>query len=113
MANYIARRDLVFHALADPTRRAIIEQLCRAPATVSALAAPHTMALPSFMQHLKVLEQSGLVRSRKTGRVRTCECVPGPLREAEGWLGRQRAHWERRLDQLDSYLEQLEKDETA
>ena len=74
---------------------------------MSTLAQAHAMALPSFMQHLKVLEECGLVRSHKTGRVRTCECMPEPLREAEQWLSRQRVLWERRLDQLDSYLLQM------
>ena len=103
MANY-SSADGVFHALADPTRRAIVSQLCRAPATVSNLAAPHTMALPTFLQHLRVLEQCGLVSSHKRGRTRTCTFVPGPMREAETWLAKQRAVWERRLDQLDQFL---------
>jgi DNA-binding transcriptional ArsR family regulator len=99
--------DRVFHALADPTRRAVVARLCSGRAAVTELAEPFDMALPSFLQHLKVLEGSGLVRSEKTGRVRTYEVVPEPLQAAEGWMGEQRALWERRLNQLDSYLLKL------
>src|SRR5687768_802282 len=99
------RLDRVFHALAAPTRRAVLERLGRGPATVTELARPFDMALPSFMQHLDVLEESGLVRSRKEGRVRTYTLVPKPLEAARTWLDEQRALWERRLDQLDRYLE--------
>ena len=99
--------DSVFHALADPTRRAVLARLSRGPAPVSDLAEPYDMALPSFLQHLKVLEDSGLVRSRKDGRVRTCRLVPQPLKKAEGWMAERRAVWERRLDQLDDYLKQM------
>jgi DNA-binding transcriptional ArsR family regulator len=96
--------DTVFRALADPTRRRVLERLSARPASVSDLAAPFDMALPSFVQHLKVLEESGLVASRKDGRVRTYRLVPSRLKQAEGWLARQRVLWERRLDQLDDYL---------
>jgi DNA-binding transcriptional ArsR family regulator len=99
--------DGVFRALSDPTRRRVLERLCRSPASVSALAEPFDMALPSFVEHLKVLESSGLVRSRKSGRVRTYEIAPKRLRLAENWLAQQRSLWERRLDQLDAYLMQL------
>lgn len=99
--------DLVFQALADPTRRAVVQRLCRGSASVSELAAPFEMALPSFVQHLKVLETSGLVRSTKDGRVRTCHLNPKPLEMTADWLGRQRSLWERRLDQLDRYLLEL------
>lgn len=102
-----ARLDRVFQALADPTRRAVVQRLCRGAAPVSELARPFDMALPSFLQHLKVLEGCGLVRSHKAGRVRTFELLPQPLEAAEGWLGEQRSLWLRRLDQLDRYLEQL------
>jgi len=102
----------VFHALSDPTRRAVVEHLTQGPAAVSDLARSHDMALPSFLQHLKVLHDSGLVRSRKTGRVRTCQLVPQPLTQAEGWLAGQRALWERRLDQLDDYLVRLNRKES-
>lgn len=99
--------DHVFRALSDPTRRRVLEQLGRGPASVSDLARSFDMALPSFMQHLKVLETTGLVRSEKTGRVRTYRIVPRKLKAAETWLARQRSLWERRLDQLDDYLETL------
>ena len=96
--------DNVFRALADPTRRQVLERLSRSPGSVSELAQPFDMALPSFVEHLRVLEGSGLVRSTKEGRVRTYRIVPRRLRQAEDWLGRQRAMWERRLDQLDAFL---------
>lgn len=99
--------DDVFRALANPTRRAVLRRLSAGSAAVSELAAPFDMALPSFLQHLAVLEDSGLVRSQKSGRVRTYSLTPEALREAEGWLGAQRRLWERRLDQLDAYLYQL------
>lgn len=83
-----------FGAMADPTRRAVIEQLARGPASVSALHATHDMALPTFMRHLKVLEGAGIVRSIKHGRVRTCQIDPAPLVEVQGWLAWQRAIWE-------------------
>ena len=95
----------VFQALADPTRRAVIERLCSGPAAMSELSKPFKMALPSFAQHLGVLEDCGLVRSKKVGRVRTYRLAPRPLRAAEDWMVSQRALWERRLDQLDHYLE--------
>lgn len=97
----------VFRALADPTRRQVLERLSQKPGSVSELAQPFDMALPSFVEHLKVLEGSGLVRSTKEGRVRTYRLVPKRLRQAEDWLGRQRTMWERRLDQLDAYLMEL------
>jgi len=97
----------VFHALTDPTRRAVLERLTRGPAAVSELARPFKMALPSFVQHLGVLEDCGLVRSTKQGRVRTYTLVPQPLTAAEHWLAAQRLHWERRLDALDNFLETL------
>jgi DNA-binding transcriptional ArsR family regulator len=99
--------DRVFQALADPTRRSVLERLRRGPARMSQLAEPFPMALPSFSQHLDVLERCGLVRSRKRGRVRTYRLTPLPLRAAEHWLQRQRTHWERRLDQLDGHLQDL------
>jgi DNA-binding transcriptional ArsR family regulator len=97
----------VFQALADPTRRAVLERLSQGPATTTELAKPFDMALPSFLQHLDVLQKSHLVRSRKRGRVRTYELTPKPLAEAEQWIASQRALWERRLDQLDNYLKEL------
>lgn len=103
--------DGIFRALADPTRRQVLERLSKSPASVSELAAPFEIALPSFVQHLSVLEDCGLVRSQKRGRVRTYQLVPKRLRIAENWLTRQRNMWERRLDQLDEYLLKL-KDES-
>ena len=97
----------IFQALTDPTRRAVLERLTRGPAAVSELAQPFKMALPSFVQHLGVLEDCGLVRSRKAGRVRTYTLAPQPLEAAEHWLSAQRAHWERRLDALDEFLKTL------
>ncbi|MCX5658791.1 MAG: metalloregulator ArsR/SmtB family transcription factor [Planctomycetota bacterium] len=96
--------DLVFRAISDPTRRRVLERLSRSPASVSELAEPFDMALPSFVAHLRSLEESGLVRSTKAGRVRTYQIVPKRLSLAEGWLARQRNHWESRLDRLDEYL---------
>jgi DNA-binding transcriptional ArsR family regulator len=102
----------VFQALADPTRRAVVERLTRGPASVTDLARPFGMALPSFTQHLGVLERCGLVRSHKQGRIRTYALEPRPLAAAGDWLNRQRSTWEQRLDQLDHYLIEEEKKET-
>ena len=99
--------DDVFYALADPTRRAVLERLSNRPAPVSELAEPFDMALPSFMQHLSVLEDCGLVRSHKTGRVRTYRIDSRPLKAAERWMVKHRAIWETRFDQLDRYLSKI------
>jgi DNA-binding transcriptional ArsR family regulator len=104
--------DRVFHALADPTRRAVVERLGRGPVTTSELARPFHMALPSFTQHLGVLERGGLVRSRKLGRVRTYRLVHEPLERAGGWMDAQHEVWTQRLDQLDSYLLDLKEHDT-
>lgn len=104
--------DSVFRALADPTRRMVLERLGRSPASVSQLAEPFSMALPSFMEHLRLLEGCGLVKSAKSGRVRTYELAPQRLKQAEDWLARQRTLWERRLDQLDAYLLEMKKQQT-
>lgn len=98
-----------FSALSDKTRRAVIEQLTKGPATVSALAAPHDMALPTFMRHLKVLEQSGLIRSVKKGRTRTCQLETAPLMELQGWLEWQRRVWEGRMDRLSALADQIDR----
>ena len=111
MPNYATQLDCVFRALGDPTRRAVLRRLSSGPVAVSELARPFDMALPSFTQHLAVLENCGLVRSRKTGRVRTFQLVPQPLEAAERWMVEQRALWERRLDQLDSFLKDLKERE--
>ena len=100
--------DLTFQALADPTRRAMVERLARGPASVSELARPLAMSLPAVMQHLAVLENSGLIRSEKTGRVRTCRVDPQALSLAEQWINARRVEWERRLDRLGTYLQQLQ-----
>src|SRR5690348_14548026 len=99
--------DDVFYALSNSTRRKVLERLCVGPATVSELAAPFDMKLPSFVQHLSVLEQSRLVKSKKRGRVRTYEIVPERLKVAEGWLAEQRQLWEARLDRFDDYVKHL------
>jgi DNA-binding transcriptional ArsR family regulator len=96
--------DQVFHALADPTRRGMVERLVRGPASVSELSRPLEMSLPAVLQHLQVLEASGLVRSEKAGRVRTCRIEPDALRAAEAWVTGQRTAWESRLDRLGDYL---------
>jgi DNA-binding transcriptional ArsR family regulator len=110
MLNQSPDLDRLFHALADPARRAIVERLARGPAPVSELARPLPMSLPAAMQHLSVLEAAGLVRSRKAGRVRICAIEPGALSLAEQWINARRNEWERRLDRLGEYLETLEKD---
>lgn len=104
MLNQSARLDRVFQALADPARRSMVERLSRSPASVSELARPLAMSLPAVIQHLQVLEASGLVRSDKAGRVRTCRIEPAALRTAEQWIAGRRALWERRLDRLGEYL---------
>ena len=100
--------DRVLHALADPSRRVIVERLSNGPASVSELARPLPMSLPAVIQHVQVLEASGLVRSEKVGRVRTRRIEPAALRPVERWIGARRSSWERRLDRLGKYL-----DETA
>jgi DNA-binding transcriptional ArsR family regulator len=105
MVNQMESLDLVFQALADPTRRAIVERLTRGPASVSELTQPLTMSMPAVLQHLRVLQDSGLVRSSKTGRVRTCEIEPAVLSNAEQWIGDRRSRWERRLDRLGDFLD--------
>lgn len=112
MPNQERGLDPVFHALANPTRRKVVERLSRGPAAASDLAEPFTMALPSFMQHLKVLEGSGLVRSEKRGRVRTYSLAPERLRQVESWTERTRTLWEERLDRLDDYLLHMKEGDT-
>ena len=113
MDNFQPRIDDVFHALADPTRCAIVSALGGGGRTVSELAAPFAMALPSFMKHVAVLERSGLVRTRKAGRSRTCELVGSRLAEAEQWLAAQRALWEARSDRLVEFVERQYQEEQA
>lgn len=107
-----AAADKVFHALSNPTRRKVLERLSVGPATVSDLAAPFDMQLPSFVQHLSVLEQSRLVKSQKRGRVRTFEIAPERFKIVEDWLTARRQLWEMRLDRFDQYVKQL-KDKEA
>jgi DNA-binding transcriptional ArsR family regulator len=104
MLNQSAPIDLVFQALADPTRRLMVERLSRGEASVSELAAPFDMSLPAIVQHLRVLEASGLVRTAKEGRVRTCRIEAKTLRLAERWINERRAAWEERLDRLGAFL---------
>lgn len=106
MLNQAPALDHVFHALADPSRRSIVERLSRGPASVSELAQPLPMSLPAVVQHLQVLEATGLVRSEKVGRVRTCRIEPAALRPVEQWIAERRAGWERRLDRLGDYLDE-------
>ncbi|WP_126242223.1 ArsR/SmtB family transcription factor [Burkholderia gladioli] len=125
MANYSASHSVsvpasrpasiseLFQALADPTRCAIVRALADGAQTVSVLAEPFEMALPSFMKHLGVLERSGLVRSSKSGRTRRCELVPARLVQAEQWLAEQRAMWEARSDRMVAFVERLHQEEQA
>ncbi len=106
-----AAADEVFHALSNPTRRKVVERLSAGPATVSELAAPFDMQLPSFVQHLSILERSRLVRSTKRGRVRTYELAPQRFEVLEDWLAARRRLWEARLDRFDGYVRQLKERE--
>jgi DNA-binding transcriptional ArsR family regulator len=106
MLNRFHGLDQVFQALADPSRRTIVQRLVQGPATVSELAEPLTMSLAGVLQHLQVLEGCGLVGSEKVGRVRTCHIEPGALQPAEEWISAQRTAWEQRLDLLGQYLAQ-------
>jgi DNA-binding transcriptional ArsR family regulator len=107
MLNQLSSLDLTFQALADPSRRAMVERLSRGPASVSDLARPFAMSLPAVMQHLAVLEGSGLVVSEKVGRVRTCRIEPRALSLAEAWINARRIEWEQKLDRLGDYLTEL------
>ena len=104
MLQYSTSLDLMFQALGDPGRRVMVERLCRGPASVSELAEPLKMSLSAVVQHLQVLEASGLVTSEKIGRVRTCRVEPQALRSAENWISERRTTWERRLDRLGAFL---------
>ena len=111
MLNY--QLDKTFAALADPTRRALVERLVQGPATVSELARPLPMSLPAAMLHLKVLEESGLVTSEKVGRVRTCRIDPKMLSQAEKWVAERRQMWERNLDRLGAFLDETKPEDQA
>jgi DNA-binding transcriptional ArsR family regulator len=110
MLNQSSALDLTFQALADPTRRSMLACLAHGPRSVSELARPMAMSLPAVMQHLAVLEASGLVRSRKLGRVRTCTIQPQALSLAEQWLNQRRSEWEGHFDRLGAYLETMKKE---
>ena len=105
MEQYSGRLNGIFQALADPTRRAVLGQLSKGPAGVSELAKPFDMALPSFMKHIRFLEESGWILTRKEGRVRTCTIEKKAFTAADSWLSEQRALWEARFDRLDALLE--------
>lgn len=107
MLNQPPDLNRLFNALADPARRAMVERLSRGPAPVSELAKPLPMSLPAAMQHLGVLEDAGVVRSEKVGRVRICSIEPGTLSLVEQWINARRTEWEHRLDRLDNYLTNL------
>lgn len=107
MAKYDPDLSLLFHALADPTRRAILTRLAEGPAPVSELAAPTGLRLPTVMRHLSVLEGAGLISTSKDGRVRTCAIVPEALAPMRTWMDEQRAIWEARLDRFDTYVTKL------
>jgi DNA-binding transcriptional ArsR family regulator len=107
-----ATLDRMFQALADPSRREMVERLSRGPASVSELARPLAMSLAAVVQHVQVLEASGLVRSEKVGRVRTCQMVPDALSRAELWISERRTTWERNLDRLGDYLAETDEDPT-
>jgi DNA-binding transcriptional ArsR family regulator len=109
--NHPPSLDLMYGALADGSRRAMVDRLSRGPATVKELAAPLTMSLPAVLQHLRVLQDSGLVRSQKVGRVRTCRLEPAALQAAEQWIADRRAGWVSRLDRLDAYLTEENEEE--
>ena len=104
MLNQSNQLDLMFQALADPSRRGMLERLCRGPASVSDLAAPLEMSLPAVLQHVEVLEQSGLVKTEKVGRVRTCSVGSKALRSVEHWINARRTMWEQNFDRLGAYL---------
>ena len=108
----LAAADKVFHALANPTRRKVLERLSSGPATVSELAAPFDMQLPSFVQHLAILERSRLITSKKRGRVRTYEIAPERFTVIDDWLSARRRQWEARLDRFDQYVRQLKEKES-
>lgn len=111
MTNYSTELSTVFHALADPTRRAILSKLCESPAQVTELSQPTGLRLPTVMRHLSVLEEAGLITSRKEGRVRVCALVPDAFEPARSWLDEQRSLWEGRLDRLEAMALKAKKEE--
>lgn len=113
MANKSRQLDHIFGALSDATRRAIVMRLCEGEASVGELAKPFEMALPSLMKHIRILESSDLITSKKIGRVRTCSLRTEAMETIEDWLVAQRELWERRLDQLETYVEKLNREEKS
>jgi DNA-binding transcriptional ArsR family regulator len=113
MDQYPERLSDIFQALADPTRRAVLRRLGKGPASISELAKPFDMALPSFMKHIHFLEDSGWIRTRKEGRVRTCAIEKKPFAAVEGWLSAQRALWEGRTDRLERFVTAGQRRETS
>ncbi len=111
MTKHDPQLDTMFQALSDPTRRAVLARLMQGPASVSDLAEPFSMALPTFLQHITKLEKGGLIRSEKLGRIRMCHAEPTGLAPATDWLAEQRRVWEARLDRLEDFLETLEKED--
>ncbi|MEX0286552.1 MAG: ArsR/SmtB family transcription factor [Paracoccaceae bacterium] len=110
MAYHDQTLTALFHALSDPTRLAVVETLCDGPHSVGQLAEPYDMALPSFLKHVRVLEDAGLVRSHKKGRVRTVSLVPQRMAQADAWIAARRHMWERRLDSFGDYLDKTSKE---
>jgi|SRR6218665_89571 len=111
MEQYPERLDGIFQAIADPTRRAVLKRLGKGPASISELAKPFDMALPSFMKHIHLLEESGWIQTRKEGRVRTCALDKKPFATLEAWLSEQRALWEGRTDRLELFVTHQKKEE--
>lgn len=109
MANHSPDLDRTFAALSDPIRRAIVSRLCEGPRSVSELSEPFEIALPSLLKHVRVLEESGLISSEKTGRVRTCRIERRALQETEAWIHRHVATWERRLDRLEAHVQRMKR----
>lgn len=109
MAKFSFDLDRAFSALADPTRRAIVSRLCDGPKSVSDLSEPFELALPSLLKHVRVLEESGLISSEKTGRVRTCRIEPDALHATEAWIHRHIAAWEQRLDRMETHIERMKR----
>jgi DNA-binding transcriptional ArsR family regulator len=109
MAKYSTDLDRAFSALADPTRRAIVSRLCDGPKSVSELSEPFKLALPSLLKHLRALEQSGLISSEKTGRVRTCRIEPRALHATQAWIHQHIAAWDKRLDRMEAHIERMKR----
>ncbi|MEO7178700.1 MAG: metalloregulator ArsR/SmtB family transcription factor [Allosphingosinicella sp.] len=109
MAKLSIDLDRAFSALADPTRRAIVSRLCDGPRSVSELSEPFSLALPSLLKHVRVLEQSGLVSTEKVGRVRTCRIEPNAFHATEAWIHQHISAWEDRLDRLESHIERMKR----